>query len=316
MRARYYSPDMRRFVNADIVAGKISNAVTLNRFAYANGNPVSFVDPFGLSVDSKSIDSAALFDMLRKINSKRDTKFASEMLAAVLDQLLCFKNILTVGHKVSAKIPVGLNTTITYSNSVKSGSGNIEVGSVISDQLEMMGEFSFPMGDNGSVSVDKDGIISVEIEYSADIDEYTTISASISAKSDISITAGYTITTNDGYDNIVSTSIELTHKVKKQDQPTKQPKPVPVPVPALAPELVPAPAPVSAPAPAPTPSPSPEPDDGYGWDDFGRDLWGAVKIVGGIAILAWALGNNASGVGIADDPVLVPIGLGLLGAPA
>ena len=50
MRARYYSPAMRRFVNADVVAGKLSNAVTLNRFAYANGNPVSFVDPFGLSV--------------------------------------------------------------------------------------------------------------------------------------------------------------------------------------------------------------------------------------------------------------------------
>ena len=51
MRARYYSPDMKRFVNADIIAGAISNAVTLNRYAYANGNPVSFVDPFGLSVD-------------------------------------------------------------------------------------------------------------------------------------------------------------------------------------------------------------------------------------------------------------------------
>jgi len=51
MRARYYSPDMRRFVNADIIPGEISNAITLNRFAYANGNPVSFVDPFGLSPD-------------------------------------------------------------------------------------------------------------------------------------------------------------------------------------------------------------------------------------------------------------------------
>ena len=50
MRARYYSPDMKRFINADIIAGAISNAITLNRFAYANGNPVSFVDPFGLSV--------------------------------------------------------------------------------------------------------------------------------------------------------------------------------------------------------------------------------------------------------------------------
>ena len=50
MRARYYSPDMKRFINADIVAGEISNAITLNRFAYANGNPVSLVDPMGLGV--------------------------------------------------------------------------------------------------------------------------------------------------------------------------------------------------------------------------------------------------------------------------
>ena len=51
MRARYYSPDMRRFINADIIAGSISNAVTLNRFAYANGNPVSNIDPFGLRAE-------------------------------------------------------------------------------------------------------------------------------------------------------------------------------------------------------------------------------------------------------------------------
>jgi RHS repeat-associated protein len=48
MRARYYSPNMRRFINADIIAGELSNAITLNRYAYANGNPVSFIDPFGL----------------------------------------------------------------------------------------------------------------------------------------------------------------------------------------------------------------------------------------------------------------------------
>ncbi len=57
MRARYYSPDMRRFINADIISGEISNAVTLNRYAYANGNPVSNTDPFGLSADNKGITS-------------------------------------------------------------------------------------------------------------------------------------------------------------------------------------------------------------------------------------------------------------------
>jgi RHS repeat-associated protein len=49
MRARYYAPVLSRFVNADIIAGEISNAITLNRYAYVNGNPVSSVDPFGLS---------------------------------------------------------------------------------------------------------------------------------------------------------------------------------------------------------------------------------------------------------------------------
>jgi hypothetical protein len=75
MRARYYSPDMRRFINADVVAGDISNAITLNRFAYANGNPVSFVDPFGLSVfcwiNDKLSDVSAWFD--EAINNAKES---------------------------------------------------------------------------------------------------------------------------------------------------------------------------------------------------------------------------------------------------
>ena len=51
MRARYYSPAMRRFVNADVIPGNISKAVTLNRYAFANGNPVLFIDPLGLSAE-------------------------------------------------------------------------------------------------------------------------------------------------------------------------------------------------------------------------------------------------------------------------
>ena len=56
MRARYYSPELRRFINADIMAGNISNAITLNRYAYANGNPVSNIDPFGLSAISRNLN--------------------------------------------------------------------------------------------------------------------------------------------------------------------------------------------------------------------------------------------------------------------
>ncbi|MBQ7935199.1 MAG: RHS repeat-associated core domain-containing protein, partial [Clostridia bacterium] len=54
MRARYYSPDLRRFINADIIPGELSNAVTLNRYAYANANPAMFIDPLGLSADGEN----------------------------------------------------------------------------------------------------------------------------------------------------------------------------------------------------------------------------------------------------------------------
>ena len=60
MRARYYSPELRRFINADILAGDIANAVTLNRYAYANGNPVSMIDPEGLAADGRGDNGGSL----------------------------------------------------------------------------------------------------------------------------------------------------------------------------------------------------------------------------------------------------------------
>ncbi len=44
MRARYYSPYLMRFLNAD----PIGFSGGMNWFAYADGNPISLIDPFGL----------------------------------------------------------------------------------------------------------------------------------------------------------------------------------------------------------------------------------------------------------------------------
>ena len=60
MRARCYSPELRRFINADILHGGISDSTSLNRYAYVNGNPVLFVDPLGLESENLYIKNKEL----------------------------------------------------------------------------------------------------------------------------------------------------------------------------------------------------------------------------------------------------------------
>ena len=85
MRARYYAPDLKRFVNADIIAGEISNAITLNRYAYANANPVSFIDPFGLSAERNGLNKEQneLLNNLKKMILKSGEYTVEELCSGI-----------------------------------------------------------------------------------------------------------------------------------------------------------------------------------------------------------------------------------------
>ncbi|MBP3505427.1 MAG: hypothetical protein J6K43_03390, partial [Lachnospiraceae bacterium] len=91
MRARYYDQDIKRFINRDVVSGDITNSLSLNRYCYVQGNPVSLADPFGLCPDGNST-------MQGLVGSLANT---TEELLGVGKRML---NSNTYGHSVLVRI--------------------------------------------------------------------------------------------------------------------------------------------------------------------------------------------------------------------
>jgi len=85
MRARYYNPEIRRFINQDILPGSIDNGQSLNRYAYVNGNPVSYVDPFGLCRDDSDYINSFELGPLYISSSDVESYFANEDLKRFYD---------------------------------------------------------------------------------------------------------------------------------------------------------------------------------------------------------------------------------------
>ena len=52
MRARYYRPDVRRFVSLDALYGEVGDSMALNRYQYVNGNPIARIDHTGFNAYS------------------------------------------------------------------------------------------------------------------------------------------------------------------------------------------------------------------------------------------------------------------------
>ncbi len=62
LKARYYDPNVGRFVNEDTVEGEVNNPLSLNIYGYVSNNPLIYIDPTGHQqmMDGNGFDSRIL----------------------------------------------------------------------------------------------------------------------------------------------------------------------------------------------------------------------------------------------------------------
>jgi RHS repeat-associated protein len=70
MRARYYAPDLGRFLNKDRVLGTETDSQSLNLFVYTDSNPVNRVDPGGLTWNPFPAIGKAVNKTIDQVNMK------------------------------------------------------------------------------------------------------------------------------------------------------------------------------------------------------------------------------------------------------
>lgn len=157
IRARYYSPELGRFITKDPITGKEGDSQSLNRYVYALNNPVRLVDVSGFSAKEGNIHSAfsgssdlrhesiinrektiKLMKMQSIINDLvyQETLAANyesqvQVLEATYNALMAIPGLATgmgigtigdLGHMVAQALDVGGQKTLSkWVNSVSSG---------------------------------------------------------------------------------------------------------------------------------------------------------------------------------------------------
>jgi RHS repeat-associated protein len=120
MRARYYNPFLCRFINPD--PSGFSGG--LNFYAYANGNPVSFLDPFGLSfwsVTGHFAEGVVIGAAVAVVVVIAAPEIAAGGAAALVWASAGEISAATATTYASATVTVGLATTATYGASQVAG---------------------------------------------------------------------------------------------------------------------------------------------------------------------------------------------------
>ena len=163
MRARYYNPDIKRFINQDVVIGSITDSPTLNRYAYVNRNPISLTDPFGLSPLLNWLGGITGHDVLDILGMIPGLGFVFDGINAVwyaaegdyFNAACSFVSALPgVGDAIGAFSKVGKSCKLVTAFHKAGASGNLVLGSYALGNIA--DKYLFSEGDFTADEIKKD----------------------------------------------------------------------------------------------------------------------------------------------------------------
>lgn len=137
--ARYYNPQLGRFITADVITPNPFDSISLNRYAYARNNPVNEIDPTGHFSFFAAI--AAIF--------KAASTFAAAhpvIAGAAVGGVLGATNAAINGNNIAQGIGLGV-----LAGGLGTGVG-IGVGSFIQDQVGAFAAGVISSGAGGAVA--------------------------------------------------------------------------------------------------------------------------------------------------------------------
>jgi RHS repeat-associated protein len=112
MRARYYTASAGRFISMDQLAGGFKNSQTLDRFAYALGNPMSNADPSGHKAKTAKEQLADVLKNMYLLDANKANNAANYLISnGFLDSDEYFDNGLATGIAESSVYDYILSTS-------------------------------------------------------------------------------------------------------------------------------------------------------------------------------------------------------------
>jgi len=149
-RARYYNPYLCRFLNPDPAGFKGG----LNHYAYANGNPISYIDPFGLGAVGEGSSGSYWIDTGREFQGLGSAvgNMASGLWGAATSPIDTAANLVgsitDYPYETSQAIASGLGNT--WNN--LTGSDPRLQGQAVGNVLLVGGTFAAPFASAGKVA--------------------------------------------------------------------------------------------------------------------------------------------------------------------